>query len=217
MSYMRVALVAAMISLAAAGNALARPVTYPGGWSVMTMNDEAMNALHTHYTITPQFSLGYKGEYMRDEEWQFHGAQLVWLVKRWNRPASQANFYFKAAGGFAYSDYGLFRRKIEPAGFGGLAVDWEDRRFFVSYANEAYYAGDLDQFFMQRGRVGIAPYIGDYGDVHTWIMVEVQHRPFRRTEELSIVPLVRVFWKDYLFEAGASHRGDFLINAMIVF
>ena len=52
-----------------------------------------------------QYSIGYRGEYWRKKEWQFHGTQLNYLIKRFNTPKSQANFYLKSGAGFAVSDY----------------------------------------------------------------------------------------------------------------
>ena len=147
---------------------------------------------------------------------QFHGAQLNYLVKRWNAEASQANFYMKSGAGAAYSDLGRFDGKTEAAGFTGIAMDWEDRRFFTSYSNRYTHAGDIDKFYMQSARVGVAPYIGDYGDVHTWLMLQGDHSP-EGDDHFTVTPLVRFFKGEYLAEAGISNHGDILFNAVIRF
>lgn len=196
--------------------ALARPVSYPDGWTVMQMNDVNAHNLHVHYSPTATYSIGYKAEYWRDEDWQFHGAQLNYLVKRWNAHASQANFYLKSGAGIAYSDYQSFNGKTEPAAFTGIALDWEDRRWFTSYENRAYYAGDIDTFFTQKARVGVAPYIGNYGDIHTWLMLETNHNP-KADDEVTFTPMVRLFKGEYLAEAGVSNNGDILFNWIIRF
>lgn len=204
----------AMLGLSS--EALARPVSYPDGWTVMQNNDMDAHTLHVHYSPTAKYSIGYKAEYWRKEDWQFHGAQLNYLVKRWNAPASQANFYLKSGAGVAYSDYQSFDGEAEPAAFTGIALDWEDRRWFTSYENRAYYAGDIDKFFMQKARVGVAPYIGDYGDIHTWLMLQVDHNP-SADDEITFTPLVRMFKGEYLAEAGVSDNGDVLFNWIIRF
>ena len=107
--------------------AQARPVSYPTGWTWMQTNDGDMNAAHLHYSPTARYSIGYKAEYWRDEEWQFHGAQFNYLIRRNNQRASQSNIYLKSGAGFAYSDHGAFNNDIEPASFIGFAYDWEDR------------------------------------------------------------------------------------------
>ena len=196
--------------------AMARPVSYPGGWTVMQMNNPDTNSLHTHYSPTAKYSIGYKGEYWREEKWQFHGVQLNNLVKRWNKPASQGNFYLKSGMGIAYSDFNQFDRKTEGAAFTGIALDWEDRRYFTSYENHLLYAGDIEKHFTQSARVGIAPYIGDYGDLHTWLMLQINHDP-KKDDEFTITPLVRFFKNEYLVEAGVSDDGDALFNFIIRF
>lgn len=209
-------LLSCVILLALPATALARPVSYPGGWTFMQMNDMDAHSLHVHYSPTARHSIGYKAEYWRDQNWQFHGLQLNYLVKRWNRPASQANIYLKSAAGAAYSDYGRFENDTEPAAFTGIAMDWEDRRFFTGYENRVTYAGDFDRFFTQKVRIGIAPYIGDYGDLHTWLMLQVDHSPQKR-DPVTFTPLVRMFKGEYLTEAGISDNGDILFNWIIRF
>ncbi len=205
-----------IIMLTLSGQAEARPVSYPGGWNVMQMNDMDAHSFHLHYSPTAKHSLGYKAQYWRDEDWQFHGLQWNYLVKRWNAPASQANFYLKSGAGLAYSDYQSFDSKTEPAAFTGIALDWEDRRYFTSYENHLLYAGDIEKHFIQKARVGIAPYIGDYGDLHSWLMLQLDHNPTAE-DEWVLTPLVRLFKDEYLAEAGISNDGDVLFNWIIRF
>jgi len=189
---------------------MARPVSYPGGVTIMQMNDSDANTLHVHYSPSVKYSIGYKGEYWRDSGWKFHGVQLNNLLKRWNAPASQANFYLKSGLGVIRSD------KDEFAAFSGIAFDWEDRQKFFMYENRVYRAGDLDQFFSQKIRLGITPYIGDYGDLHTWLMLQVDHRP-EANDNITITPIIRFFKSDYLTEIGISEDGDALLNFIIRF
>jgi hypothetical protein len=194
----------------------ARPVSYPGGWTIMQNNNFDSHSVHVHYSPTAKYSIGYKGEYWRDEDWQFHGAQLNYLVKRWNKPASQANFYIKSGAGVAYSDYKQFDSKTEPAAFTGIAVDWEDRRYFTSYHNHLLYAGDIEKHYTQSAKVGIAPYIGDYGDIHTWMMFQADHNP-KGNDEFVFTPHLRFFKSEYLAEIGMSDDGDVLFNWIVRF
>ena len=204
------------IALLGTANAVARPVSYSGGWTVMQMNDMEALSLHVHYSPAVKYSLGYRAEYRRNKNWQFHGVQMNYLVKRLNKPASQANFYLKSGAGFAYSDYRRFDAKVEPAAFAGVALDWEDRRYFVLYENRAYHAGEIDKAFSQKARVGIAPYKGDYGALHTWLMLQVDHNP-KAGDEVVFTPLLRFFKSEYLVEAGVSENGDILFNWIVRF
>ena len=192
--------------------AQARPVSYPGGVTLMQLNDLESHSLHLHYSPTVHYSVGYKGEYWRGEQWQFHGVQLNNLIKRWNQRASQANAYLKTGVGMVRSRMG----DSSLAAFTGMAVDWETRRFFTLYENRFYDAGDIDRFFSQKARLGIAPYIGDYGDLHTWLMIQVDHSP-EGDDPVVITPLIRVFKHEYLAEIGINDQGKALVNLIIRF
>lgn len=181
----------------------ARPVSYPGGWTVMSLTDSDKNTFHGHYSPTARLSVGYKHEYWRDTNTVINAIQINNLIKRWNQPDSQANFYSKS--GFGVSDG-------KPAAFTGIATDWETRRYFASYENR-YTEADSARFYMQSGRIGIAPYVGNYGDWHTWFMLQVDHMP-ATTTTLTLTPLVRVFKSVYLLELGIRNGQDILVSAI---
>ncbi len=197
-------------------NAQARPVSYPGGWTVMIMNDGDSNSAHIHYSPSARMSVGVRSEYRREGDYYLNTAQMNNLLKRWNAKHSQANLYLKSGIGIAYSDAGDFDGQSSAAGFTGLAADWEDRRYFIAYENRYIEAGDIDNAFMQSGRVGIAPYIGDYGDLHTWLMLKVDHSP-ESDAPVSVTPLVRFFKDVHMIEAGLSNQGNVLFNYIVRF
>lgn len=191
--------------------AYARPVSYPGGWTAITENDGDANSLFVHYSPTATTSFGYRLEYQRDQEFTLNAVQMNNLLKRWNAKESQANLYLKTALGVACSDRGPLDGHTQPAGLVGLSADWEDRRFFTSYQNRYTEAGDIGDFFMQSFRIGVAPYVGDYGDLHTWLMLEVKHTP-EGEHTFAVTPLLRFFKDVHLVEAGISHHGEILLN-----
>ncbi|MAF68031.1 MAG: hypothetical protein CMH25_01640 [Micavibrio sp.] len=192
----------------------ARPVSYPGGITAMFMNNGDVNSAHVHYSPTAKYSLGYKYEHWRDRDFNMHALQLNNLIKRWNKKETQANFYIKSGVGVAHSLDDSVTDKNDFAAYTGLALDWESRRFFTSYENRYTDAGDIDDFFMQSARVGVAPYIGDYGDLHTWLMLEVEHSP-KSDDKFTITPLVRMFKGVHLVEGGVSNRGDVMFNYVV--
>lgn len=175
----------------------------------MQANNADFSSLHAHYSPTAKASIGYRGEWWRDEDWHFQGLQYNALLKRWNAPASQANIYFKSALGVRTDDSGPSDER-SAAGFVGFSTDWEDRRWFVSYGNRAFVS-DQDNFFTQTARAGVAPYIGDYGDLHTWLMLQVEHKP-EGEDSIKVTPLVRMFKGPFLIEAGANEDGEGLFN-----
>ena len=186
----------------------ARPISYPDGWSAMTMNDGDTNSINLQYSPTATYSIGYTGEYARADDTQLHVLQINNLIKRWNNLDSQGNFYLESGVG-AMEDNG----DVSPAAFTGITTDWEDRRLLVSYRNRISVGDNVTEDFIQWGRVGIAPYIGDYGDVHTWTMIEIRHSPEHDTP-LTVTPFVRLFKDTNMVEMGISNKGKITFNFM---
>lgn len=189
----------------------ARPISYPGGWTLMQMNDLNRHSVHAHYSPSASYSLGYRGEYWRQKEWQFHGIQFNYLIKRLNTSKSQTNFYLKNASGLALSDYKNLESKIRPSLFSGISLDWEDRQYYVSYENRLNYSPTIDNFFLQKARIGFAPYIGKYGDLHTWFMFQIENMS-KSKHKIIYTPMLRFFKGDYLVETGLSNNKNFMFN-----
>lgn len=172
----------------------------------MTMNDVDSNAIHIHYSPTAKYSVGWRHEYLREPKAHADTIQLNNLLKRWNAPASQANLYLKSGIGVAYED-----GNIDPAAFTGIATDWEDRRYFVSYENRFFWADETDKFAKHKARIGWAPYEGDYGDLHTWLMLQADYDAGDE-DDFSLTPLVRLFKGPDLLEAGYNLDRGLLFN-----
>ena len=193
-------------------SAQARPISYGGGWTLIQKNNYNQNSLYVHYSPSVNYSIGYRGEYWRKDHWQFHGAQLNYLLKRINKPKSQTNLYFKNGLGLSYSDNMELENKTEPSIFSGVVFDWEDRRFHTSYENRLQFSRKIQSFYNQKAKIGLAPYLGKYGDLHTWLMFQIEHIPNSNSKEVILTPLIRLFKGDILSELGYSNTGDFIFN-----
>lgn len=177
----------------------------------MQQNNGDFSSAHVHYSPTFQDSFGIYAERNWANDWQFTGVQYNRLVKRWNTSDSQANLYFKLGAGQADA-FGDSEESL--AGFVDISADWETRRWFLAYDARAYDLG-FDQDFRQFARVGVAPYIGDYGDLHTWLMVQVDHDPESDTP-VTATPLIRFFYDVQLLEIGYTPETDrFMLNWII--
>ena len=177
----------------------------------MQQNNGDFSAIHAHWSPTARDSIGLYSERNWQTDWHFTGVQYNRLVKRWNTPNSQANLYLKAGAGQA-DPFGE-DADTEAAGFIGIGADWETRRWFVAYEGRAYDLG-FTQDARQSARIGVAPYLGDYGDLHTWLMLQVDHMPTAE-HSLTVTPLVRLFKGEYLTEIGVNNRGEALLNIVI--
>ena len=179
---------------------LARPVSYTGGWTVIEESDRQSSALLVHYTPAHQWSVGPRIEVNRDDDFALYTVQPTWLAKRWFGADYQGNLYLHGGIGIA-SGINDNPHTDQVAVYGGIMADWETRSLFVGYRNRYVEAGHHASQFMQAFRAGFAPYEGDSGDLHTWLMVEIDHRP-SDPDSVAATPLVRFFKGPLLVEAG---------------
>ena len=211
----RTGLALAVAACAGLPSADARPVSYPDAWTAQTWNEATRNAVLVHYTLDPKTALGLRVEDRGYDDHVLVGPQANRLLKRWNAPDSQANLYLKGGAGLAVGGFGADEDEARAAGFAELAADWEDRRVFVTGALRAY-ATEGDWRTEQSARLGLAPYVAEYGAIHAWLMVQVDHRPDAPTgqgaDTLTVTPLVRLFKGPVLLEAGYSTNDEPLFN-----
>ena len=203
---LRLGTIAAVVAFALAGPASARPVSYAGGWTVMEETDRGATSALIHYSPSAFYSLGMKADWDRRNDILFTGGQATWLAKRWFGENHQANLYFWGAAGVARGVDGNAGGE-QLAGQMGVMADWETRRWFVGYRAAARDYGRLDASAFHAAKVGVAPYIGDTGDLHTWLMVEVDQRPDSR-DPVGVTPMIRFFKGEALLEAGWSVTDD---------
>jgi hypothetical protein len=200
-----------IIMMTATISAEARPISYPGGVSAMVMNDAESNGANIQYSPTATYSIGYTFEHWRADNFNLHAMQVNNLLKRWNNPDSQGNLYLGSGVGVTEKN-----DAVHPVAFTGAEADWENRRFLVSYKNRYTTGPEINDFYMESARAGVAPYIGEFGDLHTWLMVQVDHYP-QSHDPVTVTPLVRLFKGTNLVEAGVSNQGKILFNWMTQF
>jgi hypothetical protein len=188
----------------------ARPVSYAGGTMAMVEHDPDSTALNIDYSPTAHYAVGWRHEYFQDQDAQMDALRLNWLAKRWNNPASQGNFWVLSGAGVAYGN-----GEINPAAWTGVSIDWEDRRFYTMAETKAFYGGGdngaADNFIKHKARLGVAPYVGDAGDLHTWLMIQADYDA-GKPDDFSVTPLVRMFKGSTLVEAGYNLDGGALLN-----
>jgi hypothetical protein len=185
----------------------ARPVSFQDGWMAMTTNDSMENSAMFSYSPTAWDAFGIRTDFMRNDETWLHTLTYNRLLKRWNNAGSQANIFLMTGAGIG-DNHG----DMSPAAFGGMEADWESRRYYLSYENRFITSSANDQYFDQKTRIGVAPYIGDYESIHTWFMLQVQNNP-SADDKFIVTPLVRMFNTEFLTEVGYSSNKTLLFNA----
>ena len=189
----------------------ARPVSYVGGWTLMTYNDYKNNSLLIHFTPSSKYSLGYNIEYWNEKEYWINNFNLNYLLKRINKKNSQANFYFKSGLGVLYSDFNENTEKKEYVAMLNFSTDWETRRNFISYSTELIKSETVANIFMQKARIGFAPYLANYGEIHTWIMYELDYMS-SSDNNLTSAAIFRFFKSTNLLEVGMDENRRILLN-----
>lgn len=191
----------------AASSAAAKPLSYVGGTMLMVENDETGSTAAVDYTFDPRFAVGlFAKREIGGNAFTMVAPQLNVLVKRWNQPDGQGNI-FSMTGVGTVVDNGTPRF----AAWTNIIADYETRRIFTSYEVRFMHAAKVENSIWQRARVGVAPYLANYEDLNTWFMVQVDHHP-DKNYTTTITPLVRLFYKTLLVEAGYSTRGTLMFN-----
>jgi hypothetical protein len=191
----------------------AHPVAYQGAFGVMSWNQTFMTDEWLTYSFKPYAAAA--GRAMRfdttDGRVQFFAPQLDLLVKRWNGTDSQSNIY-------AYGAFGSmnFRDSNAGAGLAGVEADSESRKLFAMLKYEKMWSSLGPDFYNVQARVGLAPYEAEFSEIASWFMIQYQYHPMLTTK-YAVTPLVRVFYKNFLFEAGSSFDGDWMTNFMFHF
>jgi len=195
-----------------AATAQAKPLSYVGGTMVMQENDETGHTLSLDYTFSPEHAIGFYAKQERGgNEFTTFGPQLNTLIKRWNLPDGQGNI-FNMTGAGVSSLHG----ETHPSAWTGFLADYETRRIFFSYEPRLMYADTIETSFWERARVGVAPYIANYDDLHTWAMLQVDHHPMK-DNTFVVTPLVRFFYHTTLVEAGYSSNHHCMFNWVLQF
>ena len=157
--------------------------------TLMAYSNNMKNSIYYHYSPTYKFSLGL--EMIEDKVFDnsYGYFRFTNLLNRKNTKNSQRNLYFRS--GVSSKQWASY--------FFGLQGDWETRRLFGGFKIDQIESGGRD-YFDQSYQVGIAPYLGEYGDLHTWIMVKTKRNSV--ADEWSTFPLVRLFKGDVMLELG---------------
>jgi hypothetical protein len=181
----------------------------------MGMNNGDRVSSHIHYSPKYFYSIGYRFEYWKNKDYVNHFLQGNYLLKRFNEPASQANIYIKS--GVGTSTYLEGKKDYNKSYFIGSSADWETQRLYANYAIRYTDVDKIEDFLLQSGAAGFAPYIGDYGDLHTWILYTFDYNKDKSKKKLSHGPKLRFFKSVNLLEIGINNNKELILNLIIRF
>ena len=179
----------------------ARPISYTGGSTIMAFSDNIKNSIYYHYSPSYKYSIGIeviRNKYFKDN---YSYVRYTYLINRKNTENSQRNLYFQS--GVSSKGFDEF--------FYGVHGDWETRRLFVGFGikeTERKIQDYLEQYY----QIGVAPYLGDYGDLHTWIMIKAKDNSLEN--KWSTYPVLKFFKGNVLMEFGYSKKTEWDVHLM---
>ena len=59
------------------------------------------------------------------------------------------------------------------------------------------YGGNIESSFWQRAHVGFAPYLANFDELNTWLLLRVDHHP-AKNDHFVVTPVLRVFLQNNL-------------------
>ena len=170
----------------------------------MAFSDQAKHSFYYHYSPTYKFSVGVEAVEIRQNGDEHSYLRLTYLLNRKNTQNSQRNLYLQSG--------------VDPVDldhyFYGVLGDWETRRLFSGFGYKRVVDNKID-FEEKFVQFGIAPYLGDYGDLHTWIMVKGKKNTLFGS--WSTYPVLRLFKGNGFAELGYSDQSQWDIHLMYRF
>ncbi len=182
----------------------ARPISYSGGSTIMSFSDNIKDSLYYHYSPSYKYSVGI--ENIRDKYFNdnYSYVRFTYLLNRKNTENSQRNLYLQS--GISSKGFNEF--------FYGMHGDWETRRLFVGFGLKETKK-KIHDYSEQYYQIGVAPYLGDYGDLHTWIMIKAKENSLEN--KWSTYPVLKFFKGNVLMEFGYSKKTKWDVHLMYRF
>ena len=191
--------------LLAAPMVQAHPVAFEGSIGIMGDHSEDLNHSQLNYSFRHWLAFGvhhFTRASLDDSHATVATANL--LLKRWNGKAYQGNLYALIGGGQSE-----LSGKSEGALFTAVQFDIEDRKYYFLTRHTRLAADDAEDLVMSQVRLGFAPYVGDFEDLHTWLILEYAHKEFRSNERAEdLTPFIRLFYSNVMIEIGQSFDGE---------
>jgi hypothetical protein len=183
-------------------NTEARPISYSGGHTLMHFNDNMKESIYYHYSPSFKYSIGVEELNNKIFDRSETNLRFTYLVNRKNTKNSQRNFYFQSAVSTKNSNF-----------IYGVHGDWETRRYFIGFDYKE--VKNIIDYKNKHIQLGFAPYLGTYGDLHTWLMLKTKKNSLRKKQ--ITYPVIKFFKGNVLLELGYDKKTDWDIHLMYRF
>ena len=183
-------------------NTEARPISYSGGHTLMHFNDHMKESIYYHYSPSFKYSIGVEELNNKIFDRSETNLRFTYLVNRKNTKNSQRNFYFQSAVSTKNSNF-----------IYGVHGDWETRRYFIGFDYKEIR--NIIDYTDKTVQLGFAPYLGAYGDLHTWLMLKTKKNSLSKKQ--ITYPVLKFFKGNVLLEVGYDKKTDWDIHLMYRF
>ena len=202
--YIKMALMLSCWIILLCADVLARPVSYPGGMTASVNRERDHQSITWHYSPTSHYAIGLS---VMNHEWLQDTTTYAifnYLLYRNNHKHSQGNIYVKSGLGI----------ESWRENFISIDGDWETRSVFVGAGLKHM---SHDRTYMDKAYVlaGFAPYVGKYGDLHTWLMLKAQYN--NQTNDVEWLPFIKMFRNSWLLKIGYSSNKDIYLGGILRF
>lgn len=192
---------------------LAHPVSFEGGTMMMGTYTKDWIEHDINYTYSPTSAFGITQLKIDDEQ-----SRRDYLLPRFNRRFRnngldyQTNLYLSGGMGVRAD-----RQHSSLAGYTGVMGDYETRTVYTLGLAESVFDGDGKPRTHLQYRLGFAPYTTHFQGVSTWLIAQVDYKPYRDEEVVSFTPIVRLFYRTILLETGVDFHGNVSVTWMYNF
>jgi hypothetical protein len=198
------------------GISVAKPIAFAHGTTIMAeYGAGTMEELQVFYA--PRFSYSVGGGHLaldsdidgRSRDITY--GRLNYLLKRWNREASQANVFIWGGLGSANISEDTSDHFAWNA---GVQFDYETRRVYASLKSDLHESSGFSHR-IDTLQLGIAPYKHDYDTVAAWFVLQGRQYTGQVFDGTEVAFLLRLFKGGTWIEAGATTDGK--LQAMFMF
>ena len=177
----------------------AHPVIFKNGKVFWLTQNPSFNDIRFGVSKTSNWLIG--GRLLEDKKTDEAFALINnnFLAKRWNSRNSQANLYL-------LTSVGLNTKNSEPMGSLGIHGDWENRQIMIMQMLEYY---NHNSSIVATSRIAYSPIAVDYSKLSTWLIAHYRVEYKDQKYSYMLIPVVRLFKKNYLFEFGFNGDDSF--------
>ena len=190
------------------------PVIYKDGFVISSANMASFSDNQVMYSWSNRWATGLNHwRFSKDDQHtEYSLLKVNHLLYRYNGESSQGNIYLH--GGIGHVDSEIETRDQKLASMAGIDVDWETRTLYLAAKYYHFNSSKVSNLGLTQVRVGFSPYESGFDQLQSWFMLQIMQLP-RLDKSLMITPMVRFFYKNVLWEMGASTRGEWMLNLMV--